>query len=74
MTRPEEETVETIVPETTGNDANNNSGENNYTELNSETTETHTRKSNRTKKPPNRLGGVPYIKNFLGKIEKTDFD
>ena len=57
MTRPEEETVETNEPETTGNDANNNSGENNYTELSSENTETHTRKSSRNKKPPNRLGG-----------------
>ena len=70
LTRPENEVTEeqqsTYQPPNQDEDINNNSGENSQTGNNSELTETETRKSKRTKKPPNRLGGVPYVKNFLG--------
>ena len=65
-TNPENEVQTANTPEQTGNDENNNSGENYQTVENSGNTEISTRKSSRQKKPPNRLGGVTYIKNFLG--------
>ena len=66
LTRPEEEIQAEAPVQIQAEDLNNNSGENIHTGQNPAVTEIETRKSKRTKKPPNRLGGVPYVKNFLG--------
>ena len=71
VTRPEDEITD-IPTQEIEEDLNNNTGETEISDNNNRTrspVNTNTspliRGSRREAKPPNRLGGVPYMKNFL---------